>query len=207
MLKKKTNGTTLIEILVAIAIIMTLTVGLYVAGSYAQKQAKIKHTESTLQIISAALEQYHDFYGKFPFVAAATYNITNLQADVGNKTVWAYYVKGAYMGPAGSHKDEYSSIEALYYFLNLAPDAKKIISTLNPSFLTNKSENKIEEFRISAVIAVDEVPLVRIVDSWGTAFRYTYAPGDNFPVITSAGPDKDFGDTIVGKQEDNITSK
>jgi hypothetical protein len=96
----------------------------------------------------------------------------------------------------------------LCYFLNQAPNAKKIIDFINPSLLTNKSENKTQEFRfVYTAPGVLPYPLVRVVDAWGKAFRYTYKIGDNFPVITSAGPDKDFGDTVPGKQEDNITSR
>jgi hypothetical protein len=33
---------------------------------------------------------------------------------------------------------------------------------------------------------------VRFVDAWGTAIAYKYTTGDAFPVLISAGPDKNF---------------
>jgi hypothetical protein len=32
-----------------------------------------------------------------------------------------------------------------------------------------------------------------IYDPWGTALDYRYTPGENFPLMVSAGPDKKFG--------------
>jgi len=40
-----------------------------------------------------------------------------------------------------------------------------------------------------------------IIDAWGQPFDYRYNSGDNFPVITSAGPNKKLGD------DDDISSK
>ncbi|PKL50909.1 MAG: hypothetical protein CVV39_00925 [Planctomycetes bacterium HGW-Planctomycetes-1] len=199
--KQKIQGLTIVEILVAIAIVALLAAGLYSVSSYVGRQAKIKLTESTIAILTAAIDEYHDFYGKFPFEADESYNKSNLESGVNgvNGTVRAF-VNDVDQGTAGSHKDEYSSIEALYYFLNRAPDAKKIVGSINSSLFTNKSENKSEEFRV--IIGSTQYPLVRIVDAWGMALRYTYATGNNFPAITSAGPDKDFT-----KTDDNITSR
>ena len=40
-----------------------------------------------------------------------------------------------------------------------------------------------------------------IYDPWGTPLDYRYAPGDNFPELVSAGPDKTFGNA------DDITNR
>jgi hypothetical protein len=53
---------------------------------------------------------------------------------------------------------------------------------------------------------------MHIIDSWNTPLRYTYKSGDNFAVITSAGPDKKFGDRAApdndpNNSQDNITSR
>ena len=40
------------------------------------------------------------------------------------------------------------------------------------------------------------ITLIRLIDPWGTAFRYEYAPATmSFPRITSAGPDRQFDTT------------
>ena len=159
--KQKTNGLTLIEILVAIAIVAILSAGLYVVGGRVETQAKIKQTESTIKMLEAALEQYHDFYGKFPDPA--------ITSDY--PTVCTL------------------SIEKLYYKLSTAPDAKKILNQINSSFIKDADKNGFPE----------------VVDAWGTAFKYEYTPGNNFPVITSAGPDKKFDPS--GVHIDDITSR
>ena len=154
--KQNKNGLTLIEILAAIAIVAILAAGLYIAGSRAETQAKIKLTESTIQMLSAALEQYYGFYKSFPDPAAS-------------------YPTGCTL-----------SIEKLYYKLSTAPDAKIILNKINSSLIKDADKNGYPE----------------VVDAWGTAFKYEYTSGNNFPVITSAGPDKDFS-----KTDDNITSR
>ncbi len=68
-------------------------------------------------------------------------------------------------------------------------------------------------------IAIDgrEYSLIRIVDPWGTTLRYDYYSNEteepdltfsrrgqtirNFPLITSAGPDREFG------TDDDITNR
>jgi len=201
---QNTNGLTLVEILVAIAIVALLAAGLYSVGNYIETQSKITLTESTIEMLVTSLTEYRDFYGKFPFEADISYDRLSLESDVSG-TVRAY-VNDVDQGDSGNHRDEYSSIEALCYFLNKCPNSKKIVNSINRSLLTNKGDTN-EEFRIAAY------PLVRVIDSWGKALRYTYGPGNNFPVITSAGPNKKFGDRGAtadkdpNDSQDNITSR
>jgi prepilin-type N-terminal cleavage/methylation domain-containing protein len=193
MLKINKSGLTLLEVLVAITIIAILAAGLYSVSNYLEKQAKEKLTESIIGVLCTALEQYRDFSsGSFPFTATADYNQTDLEGSSNG-------LDGAVIvGPA--HLPDYCSSEALYYFLNQAPDSKKIIGSINSSLLTCKDENGADlEFTFAA--GGPNYLLVRIIDPWKTAFRYTYNPGDNFPVITSDGPNKKLGD------DDDISSK
>jgi len=201
-IKLKYTGLTIVEILVAIAIVALLAAGLYSVGSYVETQSKITLTESTIETLVATLDEYHDFYGKFPFKADETYNQNDLEST-GTNGIGGFvraYVNDVNQEDSGSHKDEYSSIEAMYYFLNKCPSSKKIVNSINRSLLTNKG-NPNEEFRVGIY------PLVRVIDPWGKALRYTYEQDNNFPVITSAGPNKDFGDNDPNKANDNINSR
>jgi prepilin-type N-terminal cleavage/methylation domain-containing protein len=196
-MKRKQNktGLTLVEILVAIAIIAILAAGLYSVSNYIEKQAKAKLTESTIETLSAAIEQYHDFYGKFPFLADKNYGEPNLQTDVNGVVV----NKTGNPLSAPDYNDIYASSEALYYFLNKFPDGREIVGSINRSLLTNKDYKNTEYFiRIGTV----DYPLIHIIDVWQHPLRYTYKDGDNFPLIISAGPDKDFNTPA-----DNISSK
>ncbi|MCX5632103.1 MAG: prepilin-type N-terminal cleavage/methylation domain-containing protein [Phycisphaerae bacterium] len=161
LIRQAHSGLTLMEILVAIMIIAILAAGLYSVSNYVEKQAQAKLTESTIEILSAAIEQYHDFYGKFPDITVASDYPANCDG-----------------------------IERLYYKLSLAPDAKNILNQINSSMIKNVDKNELPQIYLE------------IVDIWGTDFRYSYNSGDNFPLIESAGPDKNFNTPA-----DNISSK
>lgn len=193
-IKKRHTGLTLIEILVAVTIVAILAAGLYSVSDYLQKQSQIKLTESTIQTIVAALEQYYDFKGSFPFQADANYNDVNLVNDMGGNIM----ADNQCSTSATDHNSIYASSEVLYYFLNQIPASRKIENSINQSLITDKIAAK--EYFIH--IGTNCYPLIHIVDPWYTPFRYTYSTGDNFPVIESAGPDKDFNKTA-----DNISSK
>lgn len=195
---QKTNGLTIAEILVAIAIVALLAAGLYSVSSYVETKSKITLTESTIETLAAAIDEYHDFYGKFPFKADTSYGRGELEANNSNGLNGNVSVKD---GVVGDYNDSYASIEALYYFLNKCPNSKKIVNSINISLITNK-DNKNREYFFTPTGGGQTYPLMHIIDAWKTPLRYTYEQGDNFPVITSAGPDRDFG-----KKEDNITSR
>lgn len=166
-IKLKHSGLTLIEVLVSVTIIAILAAGLFAVGNYIDTQMKIERTKSTINLLVAALDQYFDFYHKFPDPNGALEEYRT--------------------GCANDDND----IERLYYKLTLAPDAKKILDQVNRKFLKDSDD--------------DENP--EIVDAWNENLRFRYIDGWNFPVIISAGPDKDFGDHNPKKTEDNISSK
>jgi hypothetical protein len=89
-----------------------LSAGLYIVGSRVETQAKIKLTESTIQMLSAAIEQYHDFYKSFPDPNATGY-------------------------PTGCTLP----IERLYNKLSTAPDAKIILGQINSSLIKDADKN------------------------------------------------------------------
>jgi len=212
MLKIKKNGMTLIEILVAIAIMAILAAGLYSVSNYVQTQAKVKLTESTIELLSAALEQYYDFYGKFPFIADKYYNRNKLELNDSNGLNGKVSDKAGTPLSLADYNDVYASSEAMYHFLNKCPDSKNIVSSIHSSLLTNE-DNKNREYFFKFNSDGQVYQLRHIVDPWKTPLRYTYKQDDNFPVITSAGPDKKFGDRggttdkDPNNVQDNITSR
>ena len=73
--------------------------------------------------------------------------------------------------------------EYLYYELNSVPDSRSILDKINNSLIENK-------------YAAAGTPLgtsPEIYDPWKMPLDYRYAPGENFPLMVSAGPDKKFG--------------
>jgi len=78
--------------------------------------------------------------------------------------------------------------EYIYRELDLMPESRKILERIAESLVKN------------GYGTVDTPP--EIYDPWGMALDYIYVPGDNFPKLISAGPDKIFGtaDDISNKQ-------
>jgi type II secretory pathway pseudopilin PulG len=79
-----------------------------------------------------------------------------------------------------------TSSAALYGQLNSTPPCRSMIERLGESFVHNNP---------------DAANMPQIYDPWGTLLSYKYSPGDNFPRLTSAGPDKIFGtaDDVIFK--------
>ena len=80
--------------------------------------------------------------------------------------------------------------EILYSALSSLPGSREVLEKISEKVIKN-------EFNPTAV-----PPIYEIYDPWGTVLNYNYYSGDSFPVLTSAGPDKDH--TTVG---DNITNR
>jgi prepilin-type N-terminal cleavage/methylation domain-containing protein len=77
--------------------------------------------------------------------------------------------------------------EYLYRELDLMPESRKILGRIAKSLVKNEYGT------------IDTSP--EIYDPWETVMDYIYVPGDNFPDLVSAGPDKIFGNA------DDISNK
>jgi len=146
------HGTTLVEILVVIAVIIILaglTAGI---GTTIDRYSKGKAVEATLSLLDAALDEYKDFRGGFPVAIDA---------------------------------DPRVNCETLYLALNSVPGSREVLG---------KISDKVKKDEFASGV-------YRIYDPWGTVLNYIYNPGDSFPRLTSAGPDKTFlsGDDITNR--------
>lgn len=81
--------------------------------------------------------------------------------------------------------------EFLYQELHSVPDSRTVLEKIDKSLLENKYGTAGTQAGTS----------VEIYDPWGMPLDYRYKPGENFPVMISAGPDKTFGTA------DDISSK
>jgi len=186
-IKKNRTALTFIEILVAVALLAILVSIVTGVSNYVTTQARTRLTENTIAILTTALEHYHDYWNRFPFEADPNYGTTELESDLGGTI------------SSGTHWNEYASSEALYYFLSTTPGSARIISPIDNDLITNTDRNG---YRLEITINGEAVALTRFIDTWKTSFRYTYRQGDNFPLIISAGPDKN-----PNTAGDNITSR
>ncbi|MFQ6034835.1 MAG: type II secretion system protein [Sedimentisphaerales bacterium] len=66
---------------------------------------------------------------------------------------------------------------SLYGQLHSTPSSRKILEKISDSLIKNNP---------------DAANMPQIYDPWGTVLEYRYVPGNNFPELISAGPDKVF---------------
>jgi len=146
---KYKHGVTLVEILVVVSIIAILASMVISIAARIDNQSKERCLESTFALLECALQEYHEYTGKFP--EQPEKNFTN----------------------ALVHS------EYLYKELYLIPESRKILGKIDDSLLKNE-------------YGTAETP-AEIFDPWGIVLDYIYVPGDSFPELVSAGPDKIFG--------------
>ena len=213
---KHKYGVTLVEMLIVLAIIALLTSMVIGIAGRISNQSKEQLTRNTFALLNAALEQFRDYeynypppYSDFDFPLDCNDLLeSNLETALGDAL-------GNASGPAVvtilpidavfNHLPEYSQSEALYFFLNRVPESRKTLGKIDSSLITNRDDdgNRMKiAIDIGGVVRV--YPLLRVIDPWGETLRYSYYDGvvlRTFPVITSAGPDKNFN------TPDDITSR
>jgi type II secretory pathway pseudopilin PulG len=175
------NAFTLIEVLVTLAIIMILVGVLAGTGQYLRTRSGIQLTQSTIQIIDAALEQYQEQYRAFPFknkdengdAVADPYSLDHFKTDL------------TAVITSGTLTDNNASSAALYYFLNRCGDSKAILDTLSDRMITGQ--------QVKMMIGGVTYNVPWFIDAWGVSLRYEYLDNYPYPKIMSAGPDKIFG--------------
>jgi prepilin-type N-terminal cleavage/methylation domain-containing protein len=213
------TGLTLVEMLVVVAIIVVLTTMVIGLAGRVTNQSKEQLTKNTIAILTSALEQFHDFQYRYvdnPVYAPAErefylgldfpldcngFDVPVLQITLENSLGLA--AGSILIDPVASHIDpNYSGGEVLYFFLSRVPECRKTLDKIDESLITNLGLDK-QPMTVAVGIRID--PLLRFIDPWGTTLRYDYynrlepdpilrlAGKRTFPVITSAGPDKQFG--------------
>jgi prepilin-type N-terminal cleavage/methylation domain-containing protein len=185
---------TLIEVLVTLAIILILAGTLIGAGKYLRVRAERQLTASAIEVISTALQQYYDQTGSFPPVI---YSANELKTALSVTTVTVSPPGGQPTSPGESNL--WWCSQSLFYFLDRVPQSKAVLSGLSNRMLTNKGKTG-----VGLQIQIDGTTYdwVRFVDAWGTTMEYIYnsdesahkVSGYSFPVIRSAGPNKNFTD-------------
>jgi general secretion pathway protein G len=206
--RRHNAGFTLVEMLIVVAVIAILATMVVGLATRIGNKTKEQLVESTIAILNAALEQFHDYgysylspYSEFDFPLDCNgFTQAELETTLGNALGTTVQISG------GTHKNEYSGSEALYFFLSRVPECRAALDKIDGSLITNEdsSGNKLL-INIGGV----EYPLIRVVDPWrehgtttktGKTLRYDYYDEKtvdpktkrNFPVITSAGPDGIF---------------
>ncbi len=181
--KMNNKGFTLVEALVSLSIIVILITVMVGAGKHLKTRAEKELTAGGIAAIVTALGQYYDVHTAFP-------------PQVADKAALETALGGTV---SGTNQDAYCSSQLLFYYLDKTPACRKTIEDMPARMITNKDA---AGGNLKVTIAGVDYDLVRFVDAWGTSLRYIYQAGDAFPLLESAGPDKDFATT-----GDNLSSQ
>jgi len=144
----------MVIVVAILALLATMVINIV---SRIDSQAKEKGLANIFALLESALQEYHQYSGKFPE-----------QLEKNSKNAAAH-------------------CEYLYKELRSIPSPREVLEKISNSLLKNKWGT------------ADSQP--EIYDPWGTVLDYRCVPGDNFPELISAGPDKIFGTS------DDISSK
>lgn len=225
-------GLTLVEILVAvgiIAILLSMVIGVMTRTDVKNKE---RLAEETLAIVNAALTQFADYeYQYRPNVSGNELEFyrslrfpldcNGFDKDKLDKAIEQGLGRtDVAILNAGDHSDLDSGCEAMYFFLMQVPACRNTLDRIDQSFLRNRPGDAKTGQPMEVRIGEERsYPLMRIVDPWGRTLRYDYyVNGEedgarsfrsrkdtirNFPLVTSAGPDKTFGtsDDIFNREE------
>lgn len=208
--RRKQYGFSMLETLTAIAIVLLLATMVLGLGKRIRIQAQENLCKSEIGIINTAIQQYYNHYRHFPFTTDPSPDEVNgfVQNDLVDTDGISPHNSGIFDVEIGVGSitgaivyDDYASSEALYYYLyHKFPVSKKLIETIDKSLIACTTDSG-RAFWLSTTALYDppDLDLIRFIDPWGRSLRYTYQAGDAFPVVSSAGADKEFGtaDDIV----------
>jgi len=205
-------GLTLLEILVAAAIIAVLVFITINVARRIDNQSKERLAEDTIAIIKAALGQFEDYKYNYSDPNYRTF-VFPLDCN-GFNVAAAEIVLSAALGAAVTMTPDpctgFTGCEVMYFLLSQVPECRTTLDRIDKSLITNKGSNNQD---MNVTVGSNTYLLIRVVDPWGMTLRYDYYDETalsiddmrdsrrTFPVVISAGPDKNFG-TI-----DDITSK
>lgn len=205
--RKVKAGFTLVEVMVVVAVAAIMVSLLVVAGQTIRTQSQKELAASTISILVTALEQYHDFYDRFPefppggFAEDYQFSATELAELLAGPGAT---IEGGRYIPA------FASSSAVYYYLRKVPASRKILGSIADSLVTSYGADGSERLVLVAADVGDEpAVLARVIDPWGTPLRYRYDAEWSFPEITSAGPDGKFHEPDASEpviSPDDITS-
>jgi prepilin-type N-terminal cleavage/methylation domain-containing protein len=199
-MKRRQNktGVTLVEILVVVAIIAILVTMVIGIAARIDTQGKERLTKNTIALLTAALGEFGDYGYRYSDPCDADFKFP-LDCNNFNTSDLGTKLGGTISG--GTHDANYSGSEAMYFFLSRVPESRQTLGKIDKSLITNKGSNGAD---MTITIDTKSYPLLRIIDPWRETLRYDYynekgsltekkESKKTFPVITSAGPDKEFG--------------
>jgi prepilin-type N-terminal cleavage/methylation domain-containing protein len=215
--RRQQLGVTLIEMLVVVGIIAVLAGAVIALSLRLANQSKERLLANTFSLLDNALGQFYDYGFQYP----SPYADLQFPLDCNGFGYLALQTRlaealGATSVKIDGHNEEtetdpvkkraytqYSGCEAMYYLLSQVPECRPVLGRIDAASVTNKN---MYDGDITITVGARPVePLLRVVDPWGTTLKYDYYDETQtnlarllttrraFPVLVSAGPDKQFG--------------
>lgn len=210
------RGFTLVELLVAMAIIALLLGVMIKVAETVRTNAEIKNTEATMQMLTAALEEYQryqqergvneaDVFPRDPYEGAFENSCQPWEQDA---MLWCWEAHGLGAGDfdwglhetysdwegtdADPARGAMASVEVLYWYMSDVPASGGVLSKLSAKVTGNDD-------RDAVTAGGQQKTLIEVNDAWGHPIRYQRQAAGNFPELRSAGPDGVFenSDDIV----------
>lgn len=91
--------------------------------------------------------------------------------------------------PAAADADPNVNSETLYAELKFVPVSRDLLENISDRLI----QDRVRAVLLPPKPELQDVWGPELYDLWGTVLDYRYVPGDNFPELVSAGPDKIFG--------------
>ena len=223
-------GLTLIDMLIAVAIIAALASIVITALARIDSKAQENLCQGTLETLNAALRQYRDYKLECRIDTTSVrerefYRRLNFPPDCNDFSrvdVQSEIEKLLDITPVTISPDKHDPNESggavMYFFLSMVPECRETLGNIDQALL--KSDHKIspasknyDEDYLMITVDGRDYPWIRVIDPWGMTLRYDYYDEDetdfshrketirNFPLITSAGPDGEFS------TDDDITNR
>ena len=205
------SGFTLIEMIVVVGVIIILAAVILTTATRAGNKAKEQLTKNTLEILNAALDEFsqygyqykgeynlsfnqnqREFYSELKFPLDCNgFDVSGIENELDEAMDASIDIDIDSPG----HLIEDSGSAVMYFLLSRIPQAKKILSEIDGSLIKQRG---------SVTVNGRVYPWTSVVDAWGTPVRYDlyYEAGNfqdrmetrrSFPLIISAGADKEFG--------------
>ena len=237
--RKNKSAFTLVETLIVVGIVAIMTAMIVKLTTRFDNQTKEHLAATTFTMLETALDQYRQFGYRYRDYSRYTgtdepefYRALEFPPDCNgfseskleNTIEKALDILVSSVSIEGTHDPNYSSTEAMCFFLSQVPESRKTLEKIDRSMLTNEDEGEAggggRTIKINNDADAREYPLWRVEDPWGTPLRYDYYINEDetanpsisswadrkdtirtFPVLTSAGSDREFGTS------DDITSR
>ncbi len=189
-------GLTLIDMVIAVAIIAVLASIVITSLARIDSKAKENLCQGTLETLNAALRQYRDykiecrintssvtereFYRSLRFPPDCN-DFTQQQVEI--EIAKLLDVSPVIIDPPNKHDPNESSCAVMYYFLSMIPECRETLGNIDQALL--KSDHKVspasknydEDYLMITIGPVGDnrsYPWIRVIDPWGMPLRYDY---------------------------------